>query len=210
MMKYVTAMVFSVSLLIASVVSVLIPKSESIPTAMNNYRDIYVTEKQFDRLAYASENLDSLINKYARKYKLDENLVKAVIQLESNFESNLINVNNNGTKDRGLMQINEATAIILAEKLGFQYDKDVAFDISKNLQMGMYYLSYLKKKSSDIHYVLTAYNRGPTGAKNYYERTGTYETSYSRVALKHYHKFNRETIQVAYKTAKPIPVNSIK
>lgn len=59
-----------------------------------------------------------------------------------------------------------------------------------NITLGVYYIKFimdnhgLESLSENAHQVLTIYNRGSSGAKNYYESCGTYESAYSKKILR--------------------------
>ncbi|MEA2489149.1 MAG: hypothetical protein QOH21_941 [Acidobacteriota bacterium] len=111
---------------------------------------------------------DAIIERYAEKYSVDPVLVRAVIQIESDF--NVHCVSNKGA--RGLMQLIPATA----KRFGV---KDV-FDPEQNIHAGVRYLSYLLKLfPDDVHRALAAYNAGEGAVQKYggippYEETSTY------------------------------------
>lgn len=59
----------------------------------------------FHTLATATK-LTECFDQAAVTYNVDSNLLKAIAKVESNFNSKALNINKNGTKDYGLMQIN--------------------------------------------------------------------------------------------------------
>ena len=96
------------------------------------------------------------IHHYARLYEIDPLLVRAVIEVESNFDPKA--VSRNGAK--GLMQINPITA----EHLGIN---DV-LDIGENIEGGVRYLRYLLELYGwNLHMTLASYNAGPANIKRY-------------------------------------------
>ena len=131
----------------------------------------------------------TIVYDMSQKYDLQPSLVMGVIEVESNFQQELLHANTNGTVDKGLMQLNESTYPWLAKKVGLNYKKGMELNIHSNIEMGIYYLSYLQNLNSNPHFVLTAYNRGPGGAQKWYEWYGTYETTYSRVVMKKIQKY---------------------
>lgn len=96
------------------------------------------------------------IHRYSRLYEVDPLLVRAVIEVESNFNPKA--VSHNGAK--GLMQINPITA----KHLGLN---DV-FDIGENIEGGVRYLRYLLELYGwNLHMALASYNAGPTNIQRY-------------------------------------------
>ena len=96
------------------------------------------------------------IHHYSRLYEIDPLLVRAVIEVESNFNPQA--VSHDGAK--GLMQINPITA----KHLGLN---DV-FDIGENIEGGVRYLRYLLESYGwNLHMALASYNAGPANIRRY-------------------------------------------
>lgn len=95
------------------------------------------------------------IEKYADEYGLSKYLVSGVIYAESGF-----NEKAHSGLARGLMQLTDETAFWIAEKLGIEYEADMAEDPETNIKMGCYYLSYLIDKYENTETALAAYNGG--------------------------------------------------
>lgn len=96
------------------------------------------------------------IHHYSKLYEIDPLLVRAVIEVESNFDPKA--VSHNGAK--GLMQINPITA----KHLGLN---DV-FDIGENIEGGVRYLRYLLELYGwNLHMALASYNAGPANIQRY-------------------------------------------
>jgi len=120
--------------------------------------------KQHDRRS----KYDQYIEHYANRYGLDATFVRAVIQVESNFNPRC--VSNKGA--RGLMQLMPATA----KRFGV---KD-AFDPEQNIHGGVKFLAYLMRLfNGDLQRVLAGYNAGENAVLKYggippYEETSTY------------------------------------
>ncbi|WP_366924033.1 transglycosylase SLT domain-containing protein [Metallumcola ferriviriculae] len=126
-----------------------------------------------------------LINEKAKKYALPKEMVYNLIETESKFRPEAVNnQNTNGTVDRGLMQINSRYAPWFAQKVGIDnFNYKMLFQPEINLEIGMWYLKSMYNRYHNWHAVLTAYNKGPTGMKRYYRRTGAYQSRYSAVVL---------------------------
>ena len=111
---------------------------------------------------------DSLIERYAASYAVDPVLVRAVIQVESDFNPRC--VSNKGA--RGLMQLMPETART--------YGVRAVFDPEDNIRGGVRYLAdLLLRYGSDLQRALAAYNAGDGAVAKYhgippYEETMTY------------------------------------
>lgn len=92
---------------------------------------------------------DPLIELYAEKHRIDPTLVRAVIQVESNFNARC--VSSKGA--RGLMQLMPGTA----ERFGVTE----VHDPEQNIRGGVQYLAYLLRLfNDDLSRALAAYNAG--------------------------------------------------
>lgn len=135
-----------------------------------------------------------LVN-YADKYDLNPSLILSVIEVESNFNQWEVG----SSRDRGYMQIIPATEKWLAsdfgKELGLKYNPDRIFDPEYNIGLAAAYLNLLQTNyGDDYNRILSEYNRGPGNLKKYYQKNGTYSTSYSRKVLsaeKDYLAFNK-------------------
>lgn len=110
---------------------------------------------------------DPLIEHYSDKYGVDPVFVRAVIQVESDFNPNC--VSHKGA--RGLMQLMPATAK--------RYGVENIHDPEENIRGGVKYLSYLLGLFGDKPRALAAYNAGEGAVLKYggippYEETSTY------------------------------------
>ena len=111
---------------------------------------------------------DKMIERYAEVYNVDPVLVRAVIQVESDFNPRC--VSKKGA--RGLMQLIPETA--------HRYGVKDIFDPEDNIRGGVHYLSdLLVMFNSDLQRALAAYNAGEGAVTRYggippYEETSTY------------------------------------
>lgn len=94
------------------------------------------------------------------KYKVEENLIFAVIKAESNFEKEAIS-NRNAV---GLMQLMEETAKDVAKKNNIEINeenlKEELWDVNKNIEIGTCYLATLMQRYENKEVALAAYNAG--------------------------------------------------
>jgi soluble lytic murein transglycosylase-like protein len=99
----------------------------------------------------AVDDLREKISFLAEDYNIDEELIRAVIQVESGWNANAVSAKG----AMGLMQLMPRTA----EMLGVED----AFDPEQNLEGGVKYLSQLTDKyEGDVEKALAAYNAGPS------------------------------------------------
>ena len=104
-------------------------------------------------------------------YKNYYTFILGTIQMESDFKRTAIHYNNNGTTDRGLMQINSCN-IKSCKSAGLISCTDDLWDIYKNIDCGFHEMDdYIKKFGvcEDAYY---AYNTGrQNGGSNKASRT---------------------------------------
>ena len=109
-----------------------------------------------------------MIETASSKYQVDPNLVKAVVQTESNFDASAVS----GAGAEGLMQLMPGTA----QEMGVQN----ALDPAQNLDGGVKYLrKMLDGYDGNVSMALAAYNAGPGTVNQYggvppYQETQTY------------------------------------
>ncbi|MBQ6773723.1 MAG: lytic transglycosylase domain-containing protein [Synergistaceae bacterium] len=95
--------------------------------------------------------LKDIIDSCAEKYNIDSELIRAMIQVESGWDTGA--VSNKGAQ--GLMQLMPRTAAMLGV--------NNPFDPAQNIEGGVRYISDLTDKyRGDIEKALAAYNAGPT------------------------------------------------
>ena len=96
------------------------------------------------------DELKDVINECAEKYNVDQELIRAMIQVESGWTTDA--VSNKGAQ--GLMQLMPRTAAMLGV--------EDPFDPVQNIEGGTRYISDLTDKyKGDVEKALAAYNAGP-------------------------------------------------
>jgi hypothetical protein len=102
------------------------------------------------------QNLEMVIEKYARQYGVDQDLVWAVIRQESGFNAHAVSPKG----AMGLMQLMPGTAAMLGVS--------DAFDVEQNIAGGIKYLERcLSQFNQDVCLALAAYNAGPDNVVKY-------------------------------------------
>lgn len=110
------------------------------------------------------------VEKYAREFNVDPLLVFSMIKAESNFDKNA--QSSSGAK--GLMQLMEATAIEIANRIDEPLvEQENLLEPEKNIMIGTkYYAELLKNYDGNMLLALTAYNAG-MGNVNEWIKNGT-------------------------------------
>lgn len=120
-----------------------------LETLNNTQNSIKIESTNKDKTI--NERIDSAISISSKKYGVDENLIRAIIKVESNFNPNT--VSKAGAK--GLMQLMPENC----KDLGISDP----FNIEQNIDGGTRHIKeYLDKYNGDVEMALMAYNGGPT------------------------------------------------
>ena len=99
---------------------------------------------------------EDIIQHYASRHQVSEDLVKAMIQVESNYDPYAVSIKN----CKGLMQLHPDTA----SRFGV---KDV-FNPEENIAGGIKYLSFLMDHfDQNLNFALAAYNSGENSVKRF-------------------------------------------
>lgn len=114
-------------------------------------------------LWFLPKHRDVIIEK-ANLYNVDKNLVLAIAKKESKFDENALS----SAGAMGIMQIMPRTALWISEEIGLE-DFEIS-DLNNaeiNIEMGVFYLSYLSKKFNNLSTIICAYNAGETTVLNW-------------------------------------------
>ncbi len=123
----------------------------------------------------------------AKKYDLDYRLILAIMKVESNFRNDA--VSRRGA--RGLMQIQPASARIIARESGVEVKgAKCLHEPEKNIQIGVSYLSKLRGMFDNIVSALHAYNAGPGKVKKPASEERAKTTSFTRKVMSEYHQIS--------------------
>jgi len=99
--------------------------------------------------------LEQSIETYSRRYQVDPDLIRAMIQVESSFDYRAVSL----AGAQGLMQIMPETQ----KDLGL---KD-PFDADSNVEAGVRYYRWLLNRFQNTELALAAYNAGPSRVEQY-------------------------------------------
>ena len=93
------------------------------------------------------------------RYNFNPLLIAALIKTESNFDPEAVS----DSYAYGLCQVRRFIASELAENIGIKWEgaEKTLFDPVKNIKIGVYYLSILKRDFNDLKTAVIAYNHGP-------------------------------------------------
>ncbi|OED35563.1 hypothetical protein AB833_29700 [Chromatiales bacterium (ex Bugula neritina AB1)] len=139
-----------------------------------------------EKMQHREMQFDSTIRRYAREYRVDSKLVKAVVKNESCFDRKAVS----SAGAEGLMQLMPPTA----KSLGVTD----SFNAEQNLRGGIQYLSELMAMyDNNLRLALAAYNAGPGTVKKYDGIPPYPETQrYVEKVMKSYKLYLREYLDV--------------
>lgn len=102
-----------------------------------------------------SQDIFQITEKYGSQYSVDPRLIRAMIQVESNFNPNAVS----RAGAQGLMQIMPDTQKDLGLTAPFEPDP--------NIEAGTRYFKYLLDRFESLPLALAAYNAGPSRVEQY-------------------------------------------
>lgn len=105
---------------------------------------------------YYKKDYQEYVEKYAKEYNVDEDLIYAIIKSESNFDEEAIS----HKEAKGLMQIMYTTAQDVAKILEIDLTEETILEPEINIQIGTKYISMLIQKYEVTELALAAYNAG--------------------------------------------------
>lgn len=128
---------------------------------------VYETEPRwYERLRYPLR-YEEIIKGHAENYRLDPQLVAAVIYQESKFEPDAVSASG----AVGLMQLLPSTGQGIADRTGGNsWTPGDLLDPELNVRYGAWYLRHLLDKYGDEELALAAYNAGQTNVDRWREQ----------------------------------------
>ncbi|HEO69666.1 MAG TPA: hypothetical protein ENN80_00265 [Candidatus Hydrogenedentes bacterium] len=121
-----------------------------------------------------------IVSHYAKHYGVDEDLILAVIRVESNFEP----AAKSPKGACGLMQLIPSTAAMMGVR-------DI-FDPAENVEGGTQYLARLLHRFGNLEHALAAYNAGPGRVREYHGVPPFPETQkYVRLVKGYYQQYKQ-------------------
>ena len=130
-------------------------KAQALSAVRKTENTKKISSKVLDDMPLADQNLSTLIEAAARKYKVDPKLVAAVAEVESNGNQNAVS----SAGAIGVMQLMPGTAASLGVD---PYNKQ------QNVEGGAKYLrQMLDTFGGDTKKAVAAYNAGPGAVKDY-------------------------------------------
>ena len=106
------------------------------------------------------------VEKYAKEYQVEKELIYAMIKAESNFKADAIS----NKQAIGLMQLLESTAYEVAGEIEQEITKEEILDPGTNINLGTKYLSNLLNKYGNIELAVAAYNAGIGNVDSWIEK----------------------------------------
>lgn len=127
--------------------------------------------------------ISGMVYNESKEYGLDYRLVLAIMQVESNFRSNVVSPKG----ARGLLQIKPSLARFIARDAGIEWNGKKTLDKPKeNIKIGVHFFSQLLKDFETVHMALSAYNVGPTRMKRVAPHREGQARGFSKQVLKEY------------------------
>ncbi|GHV44695.1 lytic transglycosylase [Synergistales bacterium] len=162
------------------------PELSRLPSSeAGKSRFVDVLDERQNKRARGAKALDSIdemrqiASRYADEYNIDEELIRALIQVESGWKPDAVSIKG----ARGLMQLMPRTASMLGV--------EDSFDPEENIGGGVKYLSQLTDKyRGDIEKALAAYNAGPAKVDKGVMPTET--SRYVKNVMALYHRYREE------------------
>ncbi|HEX2986215.1 MAG TPA: transglycosylase SLT domain-containing protein [Caproiciproducens sp.] len=150
------------------------PARESSETAASSRKERIKSAEMSYYDVPLSHDLQNYLFNQCEDRNVQPDLVIALMDVESHYNPKLIS----RTNDYGLMQINICHKDFLKKELKVS---DL-LDEKQNIKAGVYMLSGIVNKYSDMNQALMVYNCGESGARKLW-KNGVYSTSYSRKVL---------------------------
>lgn len=140
-----------------------------------------------------SDELLDFIYYHTAKNDIDYAMFVALLKTESNFDSQLINYNSNGTTDSGLVQMNSVNVKRLSEVIKHKYDIDNVdlFNPYHSVLLGVEELLESREYWKDTYAngkletaMFGSFNYGNFGYKRFVQNNGHMQTNYIKKLIK--------------------------
>lgn len=141
------------------------------------FEEVLIEEFEVSDNISLSDELQEFLWYICKMYNIDYHLVLAIIDVESGFNTDVINYGN-----YGLMQINEVNHKWLQDELLIGSD---FLNPYNNLLSGCYFLSLIANKYDSYNEILMVYNIGESGANKLFQQN-IYSTSYTNKVKEKY------------------------
>ncbi|MDD3123209.1 MAG: transglycosylase SLT domain-containing protein [Candidatus Izemoplasmatales bacterium] len=175
-----------------------IPLQNTITVTETEFTLVKRTVLPYENIPLDIELVDYIYNR-TKEGDLPFHIFIALIDLETGetFNPNLIS----DTNDHGLCQINKRYFEYHCETAGVDYNTFDPYNPYHSVDVSIGVLnSLIERYKSDyigtelIEYILSCYNRGETGVKNYIKSNGTFSTPYSRIIIDRSEKYKLEEV----------------
>ena len=143
---------------------------------------------------------NDVIKEISYKYDIEENMIYAMIKVESKFNQNVVSK----AQAKGLMQIVDSTAIEVSQKIGIEdFEPSMLYEPEINIEIGTKYFKTLLDKYEDVRLALIAYNAGQgnvdkwlkdgdiSDEQSYYNLPYKETTVYWQKVLREYNAYKR-------------------
>ena len=189
-------------LITAAIVLVVVSCQHTQAVEVEEEQTETTTEVKLDCFKYIEdiplpEEFQTYINKVAKSYEIAPEIVFAMIEKESAYDTTEIG---DGGDSEGLMQVQRQHHEKRMERLGVT---DL-FDPYGNVLVGVDYLAELIAEYGDMGMALTAYNAGPSGAYEYYFSEGIYANEYAEEVLEQSEIFDKGARLMFFRTDDPV------
>lgn len=128
---------------------------------------VYKSLPTIQRKYFYPKEYSQYVEKYSKKYNIDENFIYSVIKVESNFKPNA----ESNVGAAGLMQLMEIAYQAVYDRIddnqGLKYSD--MYDPEYNIMYGTYYLHYLYDIFGTYELTIAAYHAGLTAVSSWLE-----------------------------------------
>lgn len=159
--------------------------SYDLNLSLTNYYD-----KNICTSTYFDKKIKPLVITYAKLYNVEPHYIFSIIAAESKFKIKEKNFNQNGTIDKGLMQINSSNFEYLSKEFNIKNIHTKIYEPEYNIKFGIHLFAKCKERFNDIKLAIDCYNKGPNKYK--LARNSTYVKKVKQYVFQYkiYQKYN--------------------